>query len=440
MPQLSDDGTPPVFHDGTLEHFAADGRYALDGTGYVLLDNGGILASTFDVNPPGSFDTKSLHEGASYASHGNESTLSRMEASNAPTNMSDSWEMEIDSNNSIQGSCSEETIPQIDRFIVSMTDCSVTSGDYVIVTDRAQPVVAMSQLGDTTVAESDPAIRQNSAECSWGQLSDSHQYDFAGLSSSTAFGCPNRQSFEAPGAFWTPDHLFSAFQDRELGLPWESIGPHPVQCKKSSTTDPLGIPESQDGHEVSHSPARAGAWLAEDFSWQHWPQGSTQIQQHTSQPLFTNPQTSTMNVAAYGDLPLPNGFGLGLARTSSPENTELVYHESSSPAEINVLGMNTSIPTHGSTQCHHVRGNEDMKPIATKPFKSRSSPTQRSNRTSSVTTNGVQKRKSTRKPLTKDGKENFRQAKSKGTCVGCKCIKKVVSRPPKSPGSELHPN
>jgi hypothetical protein len=147
-----------------------------------------------------------------------------------------------------------------------------------------------------------------------------------------------------------------------------------------------------------------------------------------------------MNVAAYGDLPLPNQFGLGLARTSSPENTELVYHESSSPAEINVLGMNTSIPTHGSTQCHHFRGNEDMKPIATKPFKSRSSPTQRSNRTSSVTTKGVQKKKSTRKRLTEDGKENFRQAKSKGACVDCKHMKRAVSRPPKSLGSKLHPN
>jgi len=440
MPQPPDDGTPSEFHDGTLGQLATDGRYAFNGTSYVLLDSDGMLASTFDVRPPGSSDTESLHEGASYASHGNESTPSRMAASNAPTNMSDSWEMEIDSNNSIQGSCSEETIPQIDRFSVSMTDSSVTSGDYVIVTDRAQPVVALSQLGDTTVADSDPAIRQNSAECSWGQLSDGDQYEFTGLSSSTASGCPNRQSSEAPGGFWTPDHLFSAFQDRELGSPWESIGPHSVQSKKPSTTNPLGIPEPQDSHEVSHSPARAGAWRAEDFSWQHWPQGSTRIQQHTSQPLFTNPQTSTMNIAAYEDHPLHNRFGLGLARTSSPENTELVYHESSSPAEINVLGMNTSIPTHGSTQCHHVRGNEDMKPIATKPVKSRSSPTQRSNRTSSVTTNGVQKKKSTRKPLTKDGKENFHQAKLNGACVGCRCIKKRVSRPPKSPGSELHPN
>jgi hypothetical protein len=436
MPQLPDDGAPSILHDGTLENFATDGRYAFGSTGYVLLDNGGILASTFDVSPPGSSDTESLHKGASYASHGNESTPSRMAASNAPTNMSDSWEMDIDSNNSIQGTSSEETIPQIDR---SMTDSSVTSRDYVIVTDRAQPAAAMSQLDDTTMAGSDPAIRQNSAECSWVQLSNPHQDGFTGLSSSTASGCPNRQSFEAPGAFWTPDHLFSVVQGRELGFPWESIGPHPVQCKKPSTTDPLSIPESQDSREVCDWPARAGALPTEDFSGQHWPQGNTQMQQHTSQPLFTNPQTSTMNVAAYEDLPLPSRFGFGLARTSSPENTEPIYHESSSSAEINVLGMNTIIPTHGSTQCHRLRGDGDMRPIATKPFKARSSPTQRSNRTSSVTTNGVQKKKSTR-TLPESGKENYREARSNGVCLGCKYNKKLVSQPPKPPGRELHPN
>jgi hypothetical protein len=392
MPQLPDNGTPFVFHDGTLEHFATDDRYAFDGTGYVLLDNGGILAR------------------------------------NTPTNMSDSWEMEIDSNNSIQGTCPEETIPQIDRCIVSMTDSSVTSRDYVIVTDKAQPVVAM-------LAGSDPAVRQNSAECSWVQLSNRHQDGFTGLSISTASGCPNRQSFEAPGAFWTPDHLFSVVQGRELGFSWESVGPHPVQCKKPSTTNPLGIPESQDSCEVSHSPARAGALPTEDLSGQHWPQGSTQMQ-HTSQPLFTNP---TMNVAAYEDLLLYNRFGLDLARTSSPENTELIYHESPSSAENNVLGMNTIIPTHGSTQCHRLRGNEDMRPIATKPFKTRSSPTQRPKRISRVTTNDVQKKKSTR-TLPEGGLENYRKTRSKGACVDCKCMKKQVSRPQKSPGSELHPN
>jgi hypothetical protein len=151
-------------------------------------------------------------------------------------------------------------------------------------------------------------------------------------------------------------------------------------------------------------------------------------------------KASDLNIPGYEYPLLSNQFGLSLVRTSSPENMEMIYRESSSLAPGALPSIKAGITVLDSIHNHVHHNNQESKPVGVESSPHHHSSTQLSNGTPNVTKKGAPKKNSTRS-LTAQGIVRAREVrKGGGACEGCKYNKKLVSGTPTALGRDLHHN
>lgn len=430
-----------IFDAVNFEDF--DDFYALDGMEWTTLDSSGsMVVDLRDGTQEYHGDTEGRVIGPQHDSIGSIQTYPRSEAGLVPNNISDSWEMAMDSPinhedepiNRFQAAPFSEASRQdiTDGRIGPASSLSVSSREDVVNFDRVHPDsvtigIGLAQNDYSIMPTSYSAIPQHSIWYSHGTISNPSHDQRVGPSSFTGFGHQNSQPFDGPGAVRTHAYGLSEVQGPELDSSWHPIDFHPDQYMEASSSDFIHIPEPRYNNRTAHWINPTGPYSHETVTGQNqWTQ-SLHTQQFTSPPLFTNSQLSDVNVAAYEDFPMSARIGVDLARTNSPEDMAMMYQGGFSSAQRNVPSINSHVTTHDIIQNRLHQGDVDMRSTPLEPSTSRSSSGQQSNGRHSVTKRRVPEKGPTRMQTKRQKEAAYKVRSEGGACEHSRLIKKVVS-------------